>query len=261
MCGWNNNSVAWKIGNGSRAKSGTGPTHDHTFKNESGSFLYLDSQAVNASQTQILQSPFVQWKDSCLSFWYHMRGSGIRNLSIYIEKNSTTGPSSTITKSSNRTILWSQEGELDDKWYAVEITIQTEEAFRVLLEGTTIGKTGNIAVDDIKLSKYSCKADDYYMHIDASLGNKNSNAILRHAGLYRSGPACLTFWYHMYGKDMGKLILYTSRNDERITTVWCKSGDQGNNWNFAAVDVEVCPDVSVEFEAIRGNGGQNLQTR
>ncbi|KAK3600318.1 hypothetical protein CHS0354_006680 [Potamilus streckersoni] len=86
-----------------------------------------------------------------------MRGSGIGNLSIYIEKNSTTGPSSTITKSSNRTILWSQEGELDDKWYAVEITIQTEEAFRVLLEGTTIGKTGNKAVDDIKLSKYSCK--------------------------------------------------------------------------------------------------------
>ena len=60
-------------------------------------------------------------------------------------------------QSGNQTILWNEEGKLDDKWHSVEITIETQEAFRVLLVETTKRQNGAIAVDDIQLSNCCCK--------------------------------------------------------------------------------------------------------
>lgn len=47
-----------------------------------------------------------------------------------------------------------------------------------------------------------------------------------------AGPRCLTFWYHMYGSGMGSLNVL--RND---TQVWTRSGDQGNSWHRAEIDI------------------------
>lgn len=46
------------------------------------------------------------------------------------------------------------------------------------------------------------------------------------------GPRCLSFWYHMYGSDMGTLSV--SRNG---TQLWTKTGDQGNTWHWVQMNV------------------------
>jgi len=48
----------------------------------------------------------------------------------------------------------------------------------------------------------------------------------------------ITFWYHMYGSAMGDLYLEAS-NDACASwsNVWSKSGDQGNSWHEATVDL------------------------
>eukprot|EP00057_Strongylocentrotus_purpuratus_P029544 XP_011684018.1 PREDICTED: deleted in malignant brain tumors 1 protein-like [Strongylocentrotus purpuratus] len=51
---------------------------------------------------------------------------------------------------------------------------------------------------------------------------------------------CFTFWYHMFGLDIGILSLYfttsaTSMNQNDL--VWAKSGEQGNRWIEANIPV------------------------
>jgi hypothetical protein len=43
---------------------------------------------------------------------------------------------------------------------------------------------------------------------------------------------CLTFWYHMYGSDMGTLNVLVDGNP-----VWTKTGDQGNSWKMANITI------------------------
>ena len=43
---------------------------------------------------------------------------------------------------------------------------------------------------------------------------------------------CMTFYYHMNGASMGSLKVEINGN-----TLFSKSGDQGNQWHMAQVDV------------------------
>ena len=51
-------------------------------------------------------------------------------------------------------------------------------------------------------------------------------------GLSFRTKKCLSFSYHMYGSTMGTLNVYVGQRK-----VFTKSGDQGNQWNQATVDV------------------------
>lgn len=54
----------------------------------------------------------------------------------------------------------------------------------------------------------------------------------RNLTYFEAGPKCLKFWYHMYGSNMGTLSVL--RNE---TQVWTKTGDQGNAWHRAELDL------------------------
>lgn len=47
----------------------------------------------------------------------------------------------------------------------------------------------------------------------------------------------ITFWYHMYGGNMGTLFLEVSNQSGSWTELWRMSGDQGNLWHQATVDL------------------------
>lgn len=47
-----------------------------------------------------------------------------------------------------------------------------------------------------------------------------------------AGPKCLTFWYHMYGGSIGSLHVKVNG-----TELWSRSGDQGDVWLSAEVNV------------------------
>jgi len=66
--------------------------------------------------------------------------------------------------------------------------------------------------------------------------------------------AQLTFWYHMYGADMNELSVQISTNGGSTWSgnVWVLSGDQGNSWIQATVDLT--PYVSSSNVVIRFTG-------
>jgi hypothetical protein len=51
-----------------------------------------------------------------------------------------------------------------------------------------------------------------------------------------SGTQCLKFSYHMYGASMGSLIVYQNIGN-RMVELFKKSGNQGNQWKKAEVQI------------------------
>lgn len=46
---------------------------------------------------------------------------------------------------------------------------------------------------------------------------------------------CLTFYYHMYGSEMGQLEIYLEFIAGRRLLVWERSGNQGKEWHHGMV--------------------------
>ena len=68
------------------------------------------------------------------------------------------------------------------------------------------------------------------MIIDASFKNDGSQAILTSPAYTKlSDTGCLTFWYHMWGADMGTLNV-TMKKGSQSYNIWAISGNQGNQW-------------------------------
>ena len=60
------------------------------------------------------------------------------------------------------------------------------------------------------------------------------------------GYACLklTFWYHMYGRDISRLIVFSRESVTGYTQdLWWKDGEQGNAWYKQEIDISI-PDTS-----------------
>lgn len=49
---------------------------------------------------------------------------------------------------------------------------------------------------------------------------------------------CLSFWYHMYGTDIGELNVLISVNGSRSSPIWTQSGNQGNLWRPSRVTIK-----------------------
>ncbi|XP_061190680.1 uncharacterized protein LOC133198658 [Saccostrea echinata] len=75
----------------------------------------------------------------------------------------------------------------------------------------------------------------HYLFMESSDQQKGDKAVLVSSDFFNTQPQCLTFWYHMFGRDTASLsvILQGSSN----TTIWTKSGDQGNSWQRAIVEI------------------------
>ncbi len=71
------------------------------------------------------------------------------------------------------------------------------------------------------------------MYIETSSPRvQGDNAKLVKSGLSFNNKMRLSFSYHMYGNTMGTLNVYVGQKK-----IFTKSGDQGNQWNQASVDV------------------------
>ncbi|XP_067932933.1 MAM and LDL-receptor class A domain-containing protein 1-like [Watersipora subatra] len=70
----------------------------------------------------------------------------------------------------------------------------------------------------------------YFMLVDASYKSNGTHTSLV-SPMYSklSNMGCLTFWYHMWGADIGQLIVTMKISNQDIN-LFTKSGDQGNQW-------------------------------
>ncbi|CAF4949449.1 unnamed protein product, partial [Rotaria magnacalcarata] len=82
-------------------------------------------------------------------------------------------------------------------------------------------------------------AQGHYLYIESSLPaklNDTARIISEHLVV---GQGCFSLWYHMYGEDIGSLVIYTSTKTNPMTEVYRIQGEQGNQWNILNVDIGV----------------------
>ncbi|MCB0779732.1 MAG: hypothetical protein KDC03_09405, partial [Flavobacteriales bacterium] len=120
--------------------------------------------------------------------------------------------------------------------------------------GTPSGSTGPSA--DHTLGSTAGK----YLYVEASSPNFPAKAAVLESpcfDLTGVGNALFTFWYHMYGADMGTLAIDVNVNGAVTTDVLTISGDQGNSWHQGHLDLSAHVgqgNVRVRFRAVTGSG-------
>jgi hypothetical protein len=101
----------------------------------------------------------------------------------------------------------------------------------------------------------------YYYFTESSVngtGFPNKTAILSGPCFDLTGEssAQLSFYYHMYGSSMGSLVLEASTDGTNWTSLWNLSGDQGNSWQQATVNLSSYIGNTVQLRFL-GTTGSN----
>ncbi|MCK5940668.1 MAG: hypothetical protein KAI24_01765, partial [Planctomycetes bacterium] len=97
----------------------------------------------------------------------------------------------------------------------------------------------------------------WYAYVEASSPNIGTNAKLDSDLLAFAGGETLTFRYHMYGGSMGTLNVQAVSSSGAVTTLWSRSGDQGNAWQTANVPLSLTGDYRIRFDAQLGSSWQS----
>lgn len=92
--------------------------------------------------------------------------------------------------------------------------------------------------------KHAINITGYYIYSEASNPRKPGDKANLVSPKLKSGQWCLTFSYHMFGSDIGKLNVHND-NMGNWQTIFTKSGNQGNQWKRAEIDVNLLNSSSV----------------
>ena len=100
-----------------------------------------------------------------------------------------------------------------------------------------------------------------YLYTEASNPNFPSRtaAFSRCFDLSAANGATLGFWYHMFGAFMGTLHVDVFDGSTWNNSVWSRSGDQGDVWQQATVDLTpyLAADLEVRFRGVTGSDPTN----
>ena len=94
------------------------------------------------------------------------------------------------------------------------------------------------------------------MYAEASNTLHNSFAWLLSGLIIPSRVQCLTFWYHMYGKDINTLSVFQLVGTT-WTEIWTTYGNKGKKWNYQILNLK--QDIGhykIVFEATWGDGSK-----
>eukprot|EP00057_Strongylocentrotus_purpuratus_P018003 XP_011672477.1 PREDICTED: MAM and LDL-receptor class A domain-containing protein 1-like [Strongylocentrotus purpuratus] len=96
-------------------------------------------------------------------------------------------------------------------------------------------------------------AQGHYAYIETSSSATDYNAILQSVDFSPRIEGCFSFWYHMYGKDMGTLNVHLQEMQSgKRRVLWTRTGEQGNYWRLAEIEVSSGVYHLIEFEGIDG---------
>ena len=104
----------------------------------------------------------------------------------------------------------------------------------------------------------------YYLYVESSsngVGYPSKTAILNSPCIDLSGQSGMSFSfaYHMYGSTMGTLAFQISTDGTNFTSVWSKTGDQGNSWYTANIDLAAY-DGQVIYTRFYGTTGSSYRS-
>lgn len=172
---WTTTPAWWIRHSGGTTSNPTGPTVDHTKKNSSGFYVYLETSSSYANtngDVATLDGPWVTVSNSGTSvvFYYHMYGSQIGTLELKGKD-----------KLGNVTTLWSksaqQQSLQSDPFYRAEIDLSTFSGYpgnpvKLSFVGTAAGGYyGDMAIDDVMVFDHGVDSDGDGMLDGFELGN------------------------------------------------------------------------------------------
>lgn len=147
----------WSVNQGSTPTASTGPKNDHT--SGSGKYLYSEFYGQSSMINTNLDLPCVVLKDSvarALSFYYHMYGSDISRLNVFIDSSSST--TSSVTWHNALSIRNPQQYSESDEWIRADVDLSPYigkvikiRFSAVILPGS--GAKANIAIDDLEIKE------------------------------------------------------------------------------------------------------------
>ncbi|XP_014680988.1 PREDICTED: MAM and LDL-receptor class A domain-containing protein 2-like [Priapulus caudatus] len=144
-----NSSFDWTRGRGATPNADTGPSFDHSTQTNTSYYAYMNSAKGKAGDRAGLISPLYDMtSERCLTFWYHMYGSGIGSLYVY-----QFDPKAQLIRPS-----WIRSDNMGDMWWRGTVTLSDiGKPYNVLFEGEvgTAG-SGDIAIDDMQISDHAC---------------------------------------------------------------------------------------------------------
>ncbi|XP_035268745.1 MAM and LDL-receptor class A domain-containing protein 1 isoform X1 [Anguilla anguilla] len=147
LCSWRQcrqDNFDWLIKAGSTPTGGTGPSTDHTLRDPSGHYIYLESSfPQSAGDVARISGPTFSWRSrECkMVFYLHMSGDGVGTLSVF------------RASGTQHQLLLNLTGDQGNYWQRREVDLAAPEDFQVMFEGS-IGKgnRGDICLDDITFS-------------------------------------------------------------------------------------------------------------
>ncbi|XP_012145693.1 anaplastic lymphoma kinase isoform X2 [Megachile rotundata] len=167
-CGWRNvpgRPLIWTLHQGPTPSEKTGPSYDHTYRNASGTYAYVNmSKAVNMPKANYgsrgtIESPLYNptppyssdekspyYKTCEVRFFYHQYGAHSGSLGLYLVQ---VKPHQNQSES-----LWWSYGDRGDVWYNQAITLP-DIRYRYFLQfeaSRGISSKGDVAIDDFSLS-------------------------------------------------------------------------------------------------------------
>ncbi|XP_069940952.1 MAM and LDL-receptor class A domain-containing protein 2-like isoform X2 [Cherax quadricarinatus] len=151
FCHWTQDmedDLDWVRRTGEMLDEDVGPDYDHTYSNETGFYMYLqsikDSQGKNA---KISSAPFLPSSGSChFRFWYMMRNNQNASLRIYVQE---TEP----TKIRSDEILFQTNGSSEYLWIREDLSVIYARYYKIVIEGWAGAEVdGDVAIDDISFS-------------------------------------------------------------------------------------------------------------
>ncbi|EDO38277.1 predicted protein [Nematostella vectensis] len=139
-CIWRNvygDDFDWTRHRGTTGSYGTGPSGDHT--TGSGYYMYTETSLRNPNDTAILRASLRSntTLNQCLTFWYHMYGSGMGTLRVKI----------------NGVTRWQRSGSQGNYWRFQEILYSVFGYYDIEFQGIRGNDfTSDIAIDDLRSS-------------------------------------------------------------------------------------------------------------
>ncbi|XP_072050805.1 uncharacterized protein [Amphiura filiformis] len=94
----------------------------------------------------------------------------------------------------------------------------------------------------------------HYIFIETSGKKPWTTARLSSRQYGPSKSTCVTFHYHMYGKDAGRLSVFLRQRGKLSAPIWSMTKDQGDEWIQVTLRTSSNINYQVVFEAARGSG-------
>lgn len=152
FCDWkqsDNNEFNWRRINAGSTPASIYPQRDHTTNTAQGSYIFIETTGKKNRTSSILYGPIINSavNSECqIRFYYFMNGKSVGRLNInYREANG-----------GSFTQLWSQIGEIGDRWERSEVILGSFNTPRqLIIEAVTSENTnesGIVALDDISFN-------------------------------------------------------------------------------------------------------------